>query len=234
MSARWHHEDQNPLSVYKAPTDQPLLFRRTTSIKMVLPTTEIIIFDASEEFQSDPSIATAAFNIVLKAAGVQAPAYYGLQIENPKTGYIFLNWDSLEHHQAIINDPSYPELLAALKPSIGGELKMNHVQFSAPTVAFEKPVTEVLVLTLKAPENRATVEEILTKISEVSEKMLVFGKTVEEENKYILVGGWPTVEAHWETVAKPDVAAALTKLYSLASKDHLFHSKLSSYQLPSA
>lgn len=147
---------------------------------------------------------------------------------------------------------SYADLLEALKPALGGEITMYHVQFSAPTVAFEKPVTEILILTLKAPENRPSVVDILSKISEASEKMLVFGQTVEDENKYILVGGWPTVEvcnratlrpplvsnvlihlgkAHWETVAKPDVAAALSTLYSLASKDHIFHTKLSQYRL---
>lgn len=71
---------------------------------------------------------------------------------------------------------------------------MYHVQFSAPTIALEKPVTELLILTLKAPENRATVVDILSKISEASGKILVFGQTREDESKYVLIGGWPTVE----------------------------------------
>lgn len=72
---------------------------------------------------------------------------------------------------------------------------MYHVKFSAPTaLALGKPVTEVLVLTLKAPENRTDVVDILSKISEASENKSVFGQTREDENKYILIGGWPTVE----------------------------------------
>lgn len=82
-----------------------------------------------------------------------------------------------------------------LKPCIGGpKADMYHVQFSAPTIALEKPVTDVVILTLKAPENRASVVDILSKISEASEKMVVFGQTREDENKYILIGGWDTVE----------------------------------------
>ncbi|KAF8833627.1 hypothetical protein BDN67DRAFT_916591, partial [Paxillus ammoniavirescens] len=142
-----------------------------------------------------------------------------------------IDWATYEDHQTVMNDPSHPDLVAILKPSRGGNLQIYHVQFSAPTVAFEKPVTEVLILTLKAPENRATVVDILSKISEASQKMLVFGQAIEDENKYIVVGGWPTVEAHWEAVAKPDAAAALTKLYSLATKDHLYHTKLANYRL---
>lgn len=72
--------------------------------------------------------------------------------------------------------------------------EMYHVQFSAPTIAFDKPVTEVLILTLNAPENRGAVVNILSKISESTGKLLVFGQTREDENKYILVGGWETVE----------------------------------------
>lgn len=162
-----------------------------------------------------------------------------------------VDWDSYDAHKAVIDGPSYQAILGGLKPSLGGKAEMYHVQFSAPTIALEKPVTEVLILTLKAPENRATVVDILSKISEANEKRLVFGQTREDENKYILIGGWPTVEvcrrngtrvfrldynasspqAHWETVAKPEVAAILDKLYSLATKDHLYHTKLSQYRL---
>ncbi|KAH0833844.1 hypothetical protein J3R83DRAFT_11008 [Lanmaoa asiatica] len=142
-----------------------------------------------------------------------------------------VDWDSYEAHQAVIDAPSYPALLGALKPSLDGKVNIYHVQFSAPTIAFEKPITEVTMLTLKAPENRAAVVDILSKFSEASEKMFVFGKTREDESKYVLICGWPTVEAHWETAAKPEVAAALDKLHSLADKDYLCHVKLSQYRL---
>ncbi|KIJ10996.1 hypothetical protein PAXINDRAFT_85219, partial [Paxillus involutus ATCC 200175] len=120
--------------------------------------------------------------------------YVGSQIENPKNGYLFFTWESYEAHQRVMNHASYPDITAILKPCQGRKIQTYHVQFSAPTIAFEKPVTEVLVLTLKAPENRATVVNILSKLSEATQKMLVFGQTVEDKNKYIVVGGWPTVE----------------------------------------
>ncbi|KIJ09159.1 hypothetical protein PAXINDRAFT_87875, partial [Paxillus involutus ATCC 200175] len=102
-------------------------------------------------------------------------------------------WESYEAHQRVTNHASCPDVIAIFKPCQGRKIRMYHVQFSAPTIAFEKPVTDVLVLTLKAPENRATVVDILSKLSEASQKMLVFGQTVEGKNKYIVVGGWPTV-----------------------------------------
>ncbi|KAI9573408.1 hypothetical protein HD554DRAFT_2055825 [Boletus coccyginus] len=197
---------------------------------MVL-TTEILIFETSSEFRDDPGLAIPAFEMVLEVDGAHAPAYYGKQIEDASTGYIILNWDSYEAHKAFIDSPSYSALLEKLKPSLGasGKAEMYHVQFSAPTIALEKPATEVCILTLKAPENRATVVDILSTISEATEKAVVFGQTREDENKYILIGGWPTVEAHLETIARPEVTAILEKLYSLVDKDHHYHTKLLQY-----
>lgn len=71
--------------------------------------------------------------------------------------------------------------------------------------------------------------DILTKISNLTEKMLVFGSTLEDENTIVLVGGWQSVEAHWEMVAKPEPKAAVERLFALANKDHLFHVALSSF-----
>lgn len=107
-----------------------------------------------------------------------------------------VDWDNYEAHKAFIDSPSYSALLEKLKPSLGasGKAEMYHVLFSAPTIALEKPATEVCILTLKAPENRATVVDILSTISEATEKAVVFGQTREDDNKYILIGGWPTVE----------------------------------------
>ncbi|KAF8547192.1 hypothetical protein OG21DRAFT_1501679 [Imleria badia] len=187
-------------------------------------TTEVLIFESSEAFRNDPSLAIPPLDIVLKADGVHAPGYYGKEIKESSTrGYFFLNWDNFESHKAVIDAPSYPAVIEALKPSLGGKVEMYHVHFSAPTIAaFDSPVTEVLILTLKAPENRAAVVELLSEFSEASGKRLVFGQTLEDENKYILVGGWQTAEAHLKAAAKPEFAAKIDKVLSLANRDHTY------------
>jgi hypothetical protein len=90
--------------------------------------------------------------------------------------------------------PSYGPLLEVLKPAFGGPSKMHHVIFNDHPIAFQQPVTEVLVVTLKDPSYRAEVYDILTKMSDLTKKMLVFGPTLEDENVIILVGGWQSVE----------------------------------------
>ncbi|KAG1807964.1 uncharacterized protein BJ212DRAFT_1534358 [Suillus subaureus] len=72
-----------------------------------IPTTEVIIFDTSEAFRKDISVLGPAADVVSKVDGVRRPVYTGTQIENPTTGYIFLNWESLAHHQALMAAPSY-------------------------------------------------------------------------------------------------------------------------------
>ncbi|KAH7913616.1 hypothetical protein BJ138DRAFT_582259 [Hygrophoropsis aurantiaca] len=201
---------------------------------MAIPTTEIIFLPPTAAFIANPSIVYPAFDIVLKTEGLIAPVYHGLQIEPNAAGqtdgaFFFLNWETLDHHAALMKAANYPTLISHLLPAFDGETKMYHVKFSDLPVALEKPVTEILVLTLNAEENRAKVVEILSKISEASEKMLVFGETVEDKNKIILIGGWVSVEAHWEMVKKPEVKAALDLLYSLANKELIVHTKLTKY-----
>ncbi|KAG9310827.1 hypothetical protein JVU11DRAFT_8680 [Chiua virens] len=54
---------------------------------------------------------------------------------------------------------------------------MYHIRFLGPTIALDRPVTEVTILTLKAPENHEALVDILSKVSETTAKMLVFGRT---------------------------------------------------------
>ncbi|KAG9308096.1 hypothetical protein JVU11DRAFT_12525 [Chiua virens] len=143
----------------------------------------------------------------------------------------FVKWDNYEQHQKVVESPSYTEVAKGLGPVLSGpnstpEHKIYHVQFSGPAVAFDQPVTEVVVIALKDPANHRAVVDILSKRSGASGNKVVFGQTREDENKYIIVCGWPTVEAQKQTASKPEVAAALQQLYSLADEDNLYRVNL--------
>ena len=105
-----------------------------------------------------------------------------------------VDWDSYEKHKALIDGETYPDIVNGLKPALTGKVEMYRVKLSAPTTTLEKHVTSMLIVTLKAPANRDAVVEILTKISEGSDNALIFRQTHEDENKYILIGGWQTIE----------------------------------------
>ncbi|KAG0694607.1 hypothetical protein DFH29DRAFT_312080 [Suillus ampliporus] len=197
---------------------------------MSIPTTEIVIFPTSETFRNDNSILHPAFDIMAKVDGLQTPIYSGLQVEDPATGYVFLNWDSLAHHKAAMASASYGTVHEIMTAAFAGSGKMYHVIFNDHPIALQQPVTEILFVTLKDPSHRAEVFEIFNNFTEVSKKMLVFGPTLEDENVIVLVGGWESVEAHRETVAKSEPKAEIERLYTLVDEDHLFHAALTPYQ----
>ncbi|KAG2125504.1 hypothetical protein DEU56DRAFT_824896 [Suillus clintonianus] len=194
-----------------------------------IPATEVVIYSTTKELREDPSIVYHTLDLGFTADGVHKPAYSGVQIEDPATGYMFINWDSREKHMAILETPLLQSLQEAMKPIFEGSVKMNHIIFNDHTTAFQQPVTEVLLLTPKDPSHRAEVFDILTKLSDSTKQMLVFGPALEDENEVVVVCGWPSVEAHWETVANPEPKAALERLYTIADKIHHFHTSLTPY-----
>ncbi|KAG1844709.1 hypothetical protein F4604DRAFT_1960380 [Suillus subluteus] len=133
---------------------------------------------------------------------------------------LVLDWDTLPHH-ATSGVDGFPLVLGTVLCLKFRNPPLGPVE--------DQPVTELLLITLKAPSHRAEVFDILSRISDLTKKILVFGSTLEDENALILVGGWASVEVHWEMVANPEPQGAIEWLFVLANKDHLFHAALSSY-----
>ncbi|KAG1744610.1 uncharacterized protein EDB91DRAFT_193608 [Suillus paluster] len=196
---------------------------------MSIPTTEIIIFGASEALRNDKSILLPALDLLSQVDGVQMPAYIGLQIEDPAIGYVFLNWDSREHHEAAMAAPSHGPLRELLKPAFTSPGKKYHVIFNSDhpiQVVLQQPVTEVLLVTLKDPSYRAEVSDLFIKFKESAKKMLMFGPTLEDENLMFLVIGWESVEAHLEAVTRPELQAPMERLRTLVNREHVSHTTL--------
>ncbi|KAG2125505.1 hypothetical protein DEU56DRAFT_916473 [Suillus clintonianus] len=211
-----------------------------------IPTTELLVFNTTEEFRKDHSILYPTLDLGLKSDGVRKPAYIGVQFEDPATGYMIITW---RKHMAVAETPLLQPMLEAMKPVFEGSLKANHIIFNDHTTAFQQPVTEFLLLTPKDPSHRAEVFDILTKLSDSTKQMLVFGPALEDDNEIVMVCGWPSVDvgvkiieiwayravvnvdlqAHWETVSKPEPKAALERLYTIANKIHQFHTSLTPY-----
>ena len=90
--------------------------------------------------------------------------------------------------------PDYKQLLSGLAPALAGPFKLDHVIFSAPTIAFDYPVTELTILNLKTPENRVALVELLSGIAAATENLIVFGPTRNDENRFFVLGGWESVQ----------------------------------------
>jgi len=134
-------------------------------------------------------------------------SFYGVQVEDPKTGYFISVWESYEHHQKLIGEPSYASLIEGLKPAVSGKLERNHITVAGDVnSALSSPAVELVVLTLKAEGSADKFESLMGDLAKGLDTSAgehppcVWGQSVEDKNKYLLVVGWDTVEAHWEAV----------------------------------
>ncbi|KAJ7366959.1 hypothetical protein DFH08DRAFT_836081 [Mycena albidolilacea] len=130
-----------------------------------------------------------------------------LAIEDKKTGYFVSVWESYELHQKLIKDPSYAGIVEKLKPAVSGKFERDHITVSKdPNAALSSPAVEFVAFTLK---DGASAEKFSALMEELGKGLdlaagahppSVWGQSIEEKNKYLLVVGWDTVESHWEAV----------------------------------
>ncbi|KAN0079821.1 hypothetical protein V8E55_009387 [Tylopilus felleus] len=192
---------------------------------MTLPSIGVSFFNTSDSFRTNPKILEQAFG-QLRAAGVNLPkSYFGLAKENPNAGIIISHWD--EQHKEMLKAPSYADAAKVFAQATTGTPKWYHAQLSGPTTALDKPVTEVSLVTVKRPENRAAVADILSRMPRViGNPTGAFGPTRDDKNKYIAICGWESVEAHTQAVSKPEFQEVFMNFYSLADVNFLYHAKL--------
>ncbi|TEB39781.1 hypothetical protein FA13DRAFT_1723994 [Coprinellus micaceus] len=168
-----------------------------------MPVVEIASIPASEAFLADLTLIDGPVaNIVGKAEGFIS-AYVGLQIEDQKTAYLIVLWESLEAHQKLIGDPIYPTLISQLAPAVAGALKLQHVEFTGDVaIAFGAPVTEVAVSKLREGKSKEDVDTFMpvmveaSKVPPVAHGPCAYGEVIEEPGTFYLVLGWDSPEAH--------------------------------------
>jgi len=171
-----------------------------------MPTVQIAVFPVSDSFSSDPDSFKAPLEAIKTADG-HIGSYYGVQVEDPKTGYFVSVWESYEHHQKLIGEPSYQSLVEGLKAAVAGKPDRNHITVSGDAlVALSAPAVEFVVFTLKAGGSADTFKGLMQELAKGLDTSAgehppcFWGQSVEDKSKYLLVVGWDTVAAHWEAV----------------------------------
>ncbi|KAJ7342714.1 hypothetical protein DFH08DRAFT_873413 [Mycena albidolilacea] len=170
-----------------------------------MPILQITSFPASDAFIATPDIFKAPIDVIKSAEGYKS-SFYGLQIEDKKTGYFISVWESYELRQKFLADPRAAGLVEKLKPAVAGKLERHHIDVSGdPTAAFSSPVVSITVLTLKsdaAPEKLAALLEELEKGARTTAgaRAIMWGQSLEDKNNFLLIGGWDSLEAHQEAI----------------------------------
>jgi len=195
---------------------------------MSLPNTEIVIAPSSEAYRADPNVLINGFEPLSKVDGLEN-IYFGIQLEDSKTAYVFENWTTRAHHQRLIDSPSYHNVLAPMLPSFSATATIFHVQFASDiTIALKQPVTEIAFHTANSPEDRQKVLELFAELTEAKNVIANYGAVEENDNVAVFVAGWQSVEHQLETVKAPHLHALLAKLPTLGTAE-IKHVKLTPY-----
>ncbi|KAF8885687.1 hypothetical protein CPB84DRAFT_1750097 [Gymnopilus junonius] len=183
-----------------------------------MPVVEIAVWTPSEAFEDDKSIINPALDFLKNTDGCKA-VYSGFA-EEENTYFLFLVWETLQHHQNLIAHPEYPHVTHVV-PTIGaGGIKMNHVEFNKDFIpAVSAPSTEILEMALKEGKTKGELYTLLGLISSSIDEGNIpeynpatFGPTVEDSTKFYLTAGWKSSAFHLKAVEEPERVAAILKL----------------------
>ncbi|KAI0094541.1 hypothetical protein BDY19DRAFT_988371 [Irpex rosettiformis] len=165
---------------------------------------------------------------ILNVTDGHIASYIGTEIQDPNTWYAVIIWETVAHHQALINDKVYPDLIKSLTQ---GAEKIEFVQHtilstSTPEKALDAPVTEILFAT---PKEGADKEELNRLANELVGKLLAgdavknrggFGTVVEDEKKTAVILGWDSTEDFKQAITTtPGLLELIEKIRTLADID---------------
>ncbi|KAG5648345.1 hypothetical protein DXG03_004917 [Asterophora parasitica] len=183
-----------------------------------MPTVEIVRFPASDAFVKNPLDFKDGLDILNNAAGVIS-THYGIQYEDKRSGYLFVTWESYQHHQDFIQHASYPKLGAALALVPSGPFDVQHVDFDDDaTPTFDAPATEVVFLTPKTKDG-VRLEDFHTTLTALREALVKDStvRTIALGESREIKGTW--VMAHVDTVAKGVFPELVKNLFAVADID---------------
>ncbi|KAK7685341.1 hypothetical protein QCA50_011705 [Cerrena zonata] len=126
---------------------------------------QITVTDA---YKNDPSIVNEALDFLKKVDGAKK-IYHGLEVQDGTTWWLLIEWETLEHHQTLMNDKVQYPILGSYIQKFSTGVKLWHASFpEAPYTAFEAPYTEIVTWSLK--DGHKTKEE--------QAKVLEWAKTI--------------------------------------------------------
>ncbi|KAI0700886.1 hypothetical protein BC835DRAFT_1517910 [Cytidiella melzeri] len=166
------------------------------------PTLEILRASATDLYRTEgPKSVQGVIDILAKTDGHIA-TYVGTEIQDPDYWWAVIVWETLGHHQALIdNKEVYPTLIQDLFKGAGKIDFMNHYIVSPhePYPALDAPTTEIAVWKPNAgtdkEEFKGVFDELITKVLETGiPKGGGWGPALEDDNKFAAVLGWNSLD----------------------------------------
>ncbi|KAJ2929764.1 hypothetical protein H1R20_g7331, partial [Candolleomyces eurysporus] len=182
-----------------------------------MPIVEVATIPASQAYIDNPDILKPTLDWIAKAPGF-IKQWTGLRVEDGKTVYHIIEWETYEHHKNLPSLPNFQELIDLSKPCFAGAPTIFHVPFGVPADgAFDAPVTEFCFAKPKNAEQKSEVVDLLTSLATSLNGCYgpTFGITREDANTLCIVIGWDSVKAHIDAVTGHEGVAKLAGLADL-------------------
>lgn len=106
-------------------------------------------------------------------------------------------WTTLEHHKRLMQDPSYPSVLAKLAPVHKGPISMSHFEMTEdPVRGLTAPETYFTYSTLKEGKTRDQINPFIAGTGSYVDVKMGFhsGWCMEKPNLLVAILGWASVE----------------------------------------
>ncbi|KAF5339017.1 hypothetical protein D9611_008813 [Ephemerocybe angulata] len=203
-----------------------------------MPVVEVAAYLASEALLADPGLARRAEEILAKAEGYIS-SYNGLQIEDKKTNYLVVVWESLENHETLKTSALHADLVSSLKETlVAGPVTLDFTEFTGEfSNSFDAPVTELCVLNLKEGK---TEEQLALQFGALNETFTTgnfigahppatFGELVGKRGTFLFTSGWDRVEDHYSAAGSEAAQAEAARLLELVDTVSLAHVSLTKY-----
>ncbi|KAG6896095.1 hypothetical protein C0992_010346 [Termitomyces sp. T32_za158] len=197
-----------------------------------MPTVEIVRFPGSDEFVADNLVIKDCLSKLVDAEG-HISTYYGIQTEDNRGAYLFVIWETYDHHMKFTKHESYAAAIASLKRAQAGPLDVQHADFDKDAaLAMGAPVTEVVTLIPK-PGVDEEARDIVTKLKERlnahgSCYCATLGESRENKGTFFMLLGWDSVQAHYDVVNDGVFPEMIKSLY-VVNQVELKHAKLIKY-----
>jgi len=167
------------------------------------PVVEILKAKATDAWRTDGVKSVQGVVDILKKTPGFLSVHAGTESQDPSYWYAFIVWESVQRHQALIdNKDVYPQLMESLLKGASEIAYMFHAGFdlNGPDAALNAPITEIAVWTLKEGTDKKkfseTLNSLITRAASKEGKVYPggWGPVVEDEKKFAILLGWNSLE----------------------------------------
>ncbi|KAJ4466228.1 hypothetical protein J3R30DRAFT_3719487 [Lentinula aciculospora] len=184
---------------------------------------QYITFPANDVFINDRARFAGGLEKIATADG-HISSFWGLQVpeEGAKMGYLITVWESAEHHKKFSASSLFETGMETLNQAASGELTRH--QFiglrGTPIPGFQSTTTEIVVVKPNAGVSKDTFKNAAYSLGDIFSSHglpVALGKSVNGDDVYGVIIGWPSISESRTTVRSEPFASSIGSISSLAT-----------------